>query len=383
MPMVSVAQGTVRDRVTTVKKAEAEKQRETQTLGSKEAFAAEKSKDYEDHELQTLTAKGPKAFKATIPLDDPLYTEMNHRVTAGGGFRYFLMSLTDEEGTSRNEAWPMAFFGGLRWKILPKFSFVAEGLFLKGPGNSAFSELFTSEARAQAAYFIADQLPYNSYVMGGLYRPMFGYDDANHFNLRNRLLWSGNGQRRLFKGVGVGAAPNVPSFNFHYLDPFGNDNLVSQHKGFVGNLGLNFVRYGLSGLLSYWQTSRPGANNVTIDERFLSVSGGASFWKVALNSEFIYLDRSDSTGDKDSGFLISAYPRFRVWREMYLTGSYHYANLAPSLEEGASGEFTAGIRLFTVSGIELESYYFSRVTKATGRPDTKDTGLMTQIHAFF
>ncbi len=55
------------------------------------------------------------------------------------------------------------------------FSLVVEAQFLNQPSNTGWDAAFFTNNRDQirSAYVISDNLPYNSYAMYGLYRPMF------------------------------------------------------------------------------------------------------------------------------------------------------------------------------------------------------------------
>ncbi len=75
----------------------------------------------------------------------------------------------------------MSFDMGVRYRpVREKLSFVFESRFLNIPGNSDLDQTFTTSSRVRSAYFIADDLMYNSWVMAGLYRPMFGNYTADH-----------------------------------------------------------------------------------------------------------------------------------------------------------------------------------------------------------
>ena len=68
--------------------------------------------------------------------------------------------------------------------IVPKnISLVFEHRYLNSPYTTEWNAIFRSGV-TRSAYAMYDTLPYNTYVMGGLYRPMFGNYNSNHRALR-------------------------------------------------------------------------------------------------------------------------------------------------------------------------------------------------------
>ena len=325
-----------------------------------------------------ITAESDEQFLFHVPKIDPYYLEREIDVMGGGDIR--LLNISIDRGTGEREGftWAMSADLGLRWRpVRENVALVLESRFLNGPQNSEIDDLF-SEARVRSGYLLIDDLMYNSHFMAGVYRPMFGHYNADHEGLLPAL--SGLNQRAVFKGIGFGTAPNVPYLTLHYLDP-GLSRTVNQDKGFVANLGARFVSYGLSGQLSYWQTTND-ASGVELERKMISISGGASHKRFTALFEYLIVEKEFAVGSIDRGAAYWAELKYRIWRQTYAQLNYGASNVARTLKEGSGTELIVGAKAFILNGIELDLLLINR-KDIVGTTEVSSSLIQTQLHLFF
>ena len=92
--------------------------------------------------------------------------------------------------------------------------------------------------------------------------------------------------------------------------------------------------------------------------------------------------RDTDTVRRDTGTVISVEPRYRVWKESYVKGSWEYLNTAPSLRLGTSTQVGIGVGSFVASGVELEIMYKDLKATELG-VDSRETNVWSQLHFFF
>lgn len=324
-------------------------------------------------------ASSETEFLTQIPEDDPYRLERNTSVYGGGDLRLMQYSLDQEGATERqNFFWFMAADLGLRWRPVKEYvSLVFESRFLNAPQNSSFDDVF-SESQVRSGYLIIDDLAYNSYFMGGLYRPMFGHYNVDHTSLVPTM--TGFTQRSVYRGIGFGTAPNVPFLNVNYIFP-GTNTAVDRDKGLVITLGGRFVSYGLSAQLSYWATTND-ATGEELKKNMYSLNLGSSLGRLTSNFEFVVISREFSPGSKDLGAVLWLENRLRLWRENYLVGYYGKSNVSRSLKEGSGQEIMIGTKSFLLSGTEIEILYIKR-NDVAGTVESNSTAIQTQLHLFF
>ncbi len=334
-------------------------------------------------------------FMARIPAEDPLRKQKDDPILAGADLRYFYLSRqkvvtvpgTDAVTTKSQKMFPMAADIGVQIKPLPKFSFVTEARFANPPDRSSWDQLYTSQPLIRSAYLMIDDLPYNTYLMSGIYRPMFGHFDVDHNSLASTL--TGLGYASTWKTSSVGTAPNVPFFNFHSISPMANPT-ANQDSGFVANVGVRFVTLGASATVSYWDTkaNNPTNGNFAGSRNMTSYAFGGMIKGWIANLDILKIKKStvDAT---DEGQSFSWENKYRLWRENYFEANYAWANTAKTLEPGSASEYSFGFRSFLISGMEIEALMISRsnVTKSrtTGATtaETLDTLLQGQFHFYF
>ncbi len=312
--------------------------------------------------------------------DDPYFQTKESTINAGIDLRHLSYDQqSDNEFIETDET----YYGGMAADIavdvtatrLP-IHFVMEQRALNNPKEGDFDEWFGTASLTRSAYILADQLPYNTYLMYGLYTPLFGLVNPDHTALRNQVV--GINQRSRFKGWGVGGSPNVPFFNLSYLEPQQN-TAFSQDEGIVANLGARFVTLGLSFALSYWDTEDK-LNNT--QRTMQSVDVGSFIDPLVLNFEVVEIERENlSSIDKVSLFQFQ--PKLRFWRENYITGSYTSLTSESDLSEGETTEWSVGLRSFLLSSTNLEFMYVNRDEEDETGNKVNTTRAQFQMHFFY
>lgn len=327
-------------------------------------------------------APSREAWLDRVPEGDPYREERDMPFTASGDFRYVYFHDYGEVTSSRQKDYGflMGVDFGARARPTPKYSqFVFEGRTLNQPRNNGLEQGFTTESRIRSAYLLVDDLPYNSYVMYGLYRPMFGLNNPDHTSLSQTI--TGFTTRSLYKTFSIGTAPNVPFMNFNYV--FRQANLSQdQSEGWVLNFGGRFVTMGASILFSIWNTDTY-SNNQPLSRKMYSLSGGLTYWRIIWNFEANQIRREFSPGSADSGFVFTNIFMGRLWRELYLTLSYARANVATTLKEGFSKQAMFGFRGFFLPGTDVETLYVYTSSELHGSATSIERLLRMQFHLYF
>lgn len=332
-----------------------------------------------------------------IPQNDPYRETRKEPVIAGANFRYIYLNQDGDSlrnggpiaDRSKSINWPMALDLGVRVRPTKRFlSFVYETrAFNFDTNNSNIEGLFAAGNQTRSAYALIDDLPYNTYVQYGLYRPLFGHYNPDHNSLFSNI--TGLGYDAVYKAFGIGTAPNVPFGMINFIQPR-NDGVGNQEKGYVLTGGLRFVTMGASVQASYWDTEEDSGSTV-IDKEMLNLNGGLVLGKTILNLDWTNITRKTSNGDKDSGDIISFEAKYRFWREMYAVLNYQLSNVAPrtDLSEGDGEQLFLGAKMFLFSGMELETLWFKKDwtvednTVNNGFPNRSADGFQVQAHLYF
>tara|TARA_B100000749_G_scaffold122825_1_gene93780 strand:+ start:21463 stop:22845 length:1383 start_codon:yes stop_codon:yes gene_type:complete len=327
-------------------------------------------------------AKSKREFLSRVPYNDPYRLERDFDTTVGGDFRWVFGSLSGDvpDTVITDYSFGMAADLGVRIRpVREKISAVVEARFSNGPLNTEPEDLFTSDAFVRSAYIIADDLWYNTYIMGGIYLPMFGNYTPDHTRLAADI--SGINQNSTHKGVGIGTAPNVPFANINYISStLNNQSEFAQDEGVVINVGARAVTLSLSGLLSYWNT-KDSFNDT--EKEMIAASGGFMYKDIIGTGEVINFNITD--GSKNKGFVGTIELKYRVWRENYLMLNYAESNTTRARAEGQATESMLGVKSFLYPGSELELLYISRFEKReSGTGSTNNTQLIQlQAHLYF
>ena len=332
-----------------------------------------------NHEYFDSTEISNETYKSIIPVGDPYQLERMFYVSGGADFRYFIMDRIDGPVTSGKsfKAFPMAADLYLRFRPIREYiSLVTEARFLNGPNNSQLEKFFTSESQVRSAYLLSDNLPYNSYVMAGLYRPLFGYYTPNHTSLASTI--SGLGIRSVFLAASVGSSPNVPFVNLHLIGPTaGGANI----HGFAANVGGRFVTLGASLMFSYWRTTTQTAGMDLVRSMY-SATGGLQLGPTTANVELLHVSQEFAPGSRNAGDVFTVDTQTRLWRENYFLFNWARSNVARSLLKGSGTEWMIGLKSYLIAGTDFELLLIDRKdTVLNIESSTKD--VQFQIHLFY
>ncbi len=352
---------------------------ETNTIGVDEKYWDRSEKHY----AKTARTKFQDLYR--IPKGDPLREERIMPVIAGGDFRFFYIqndgdSIANEDDPRATLFWPMAFDIGVRVRPIRKnLQLVFEHRWINSLGES-IDYLYTTGNYGRSAYALVDELPYNTYVMYGLFRPMFGNYQPDHKSLAQTI--SGlSYNNSSFKGLSIGSAPNVPFGNLTLIMPNENAGVISaaRSEGIVANLGLRFVTLGASATLSYWSTENVDSN---LKKEMYSLTGGIQWKKLTSNIEFLRVSQEFAPGARDAGNVYTLENKYRFWRENYAVFNFAISNVARTLKQGSATEIMLGVRSFWLSGIESELLYITR-DEEVGGTDISDNSIQFQGHFYF
>ncbi len=351
------------------------------TTAEVEADPADYDK-YADHNW-TILAKDEKEFLSTIPSSDPYRIERSQSIFAGGDLRYFTIQQQDfdGQGNTRTYSWLMSVDLGVRVKPVRHLSLVLENRLLSPPTNNHLIKALTNESRVRSAYALIDDLPCNSFLMYGVYKPLFGLVNPDHYSLSQTL--AGMTVRSAYYGFSAGTAPNIPFLNVNLLlaNPSAS---YDQSKGFVVSLGGRWVSYGANIMVSYWNTSAPVlAGGPDLAKRMLSVSYGATLGPLIYNGEVLRVTKEFAVGAEDGGTVTTHQLKCRVWREIYAEAQYANANVTATLAAGSSSEFMFGFRGYLLPGTEMQALYITRKNQPDGSVENTDNAIQLQGHIFF
>ncbi len=343
------------------------------------------------------TAKSDDEFITFMTRHDPYFIEKRGTTQTNAEIRYLFLTNSGDQspgnslvGFAENSGQGfMAFDLGLRYKPLldKNFSLVFEHRYLNSPYNQEYNAIFV-RGLTRSAYAIYDGLSYNTYVMGGIFRPMFGQQSANHRALREVLAFgqfggAGSSQVR-YEGVSIGSSPNVPFFNLTYLKDSGLNALNGGTDGFVANVGLRFVTLGASMTASYWSSTSPDQSGELTKDMF-ALAIGANYKRLTGNFEFLGFDEEFSPGASNSGGVMTGELKYRIFKESYLTFSYASANTSRNQRQGDSSDLSIGYRMFALSGLELDLSYWMHTNNDESElePITDWNSVQAQIHLYF
>ncbi len=367
------------------------------------------TKEYDDAGMWMVS---DKVMARVIPKGDPYWLERNRVATTNAEFRYFYLNqkVAGQQQLSASGIMSMDF--GVRFRPLKeKVSIIYEARVLNSPTSEGYDNfLFPQNMITRSAYVLVDDLAYNSFAQIGWFRPMLGYHTANHSSLRECLVFgltkldgrsagnvtcstAGAAQVR-YQAISVGSAPNVPYFNAAIILPGqytaesltssgGNSTVVADRsKGFVLNTGLRFVSYGLSAGLSAWSFTREDGSG-DWSESFISFNLGGAVSRIILNAETLYFGESHTVvPGRNSGLINTVEAKARIWRESYLTFGLSNSNTALNRSAGRSRELSFGVKMFPISGVEIEAFMTALSEDYNG--SINDTNrFVGQVHMFF
>ncbi|MCB0357293.1 MAG: hypothetical protein KDD40_09815, partial [Bdellovibrionales bacterium] len=313
----------------------------------------------------------------------------------GLDFRYMGRQPIDSD--NKSSFWPMALDVGLQIKPFVKkvdnFSLVVETRYLNSPTNKDLDYATTNSVFNRSTYILIDDMFYNTFMMYGIYKPMFEHYTPDHTTLAQSILYDNRGYSVQHKAFSIGLAPNVPFANFHFIQPMTNSSL-NQDEGFIVNLGARWVTLGASLIYSYRSVKgneKLQNTDTALERKAHSLSGGIMYKNLILNAELLNIAKEFTPGKENSGSITTIEARYKLWREIYIESIFEFANVSAGfsaesqMNPGDASQATVGFRFFPVAGIDLSVQY--RKTTDTPKDKTKDKfdeaeGLI-QAHLYF
>jgi hypothetical protein len=344
-----------------------------------------------------------ESWAEQLPEDDPYRLMGVTKTEAGADIRWQVASLKYDDGnpdTEDAQMWAnflMSADFGVRFRPLYRhLSFVYESRLKGQPQTPEHPEQQRYEdhlliGQTRSLYAMVDDLPFNTFVMGGYYRPLFGNFVPDHYALAQEMTSTAmtgvsKNYDLLFSAVSVGTAPNVPYANVHLIQKrLGDDD--DQTKGFAANLGLRFVTLGASVNYSYWRTSDDREDGPKTGVEMHSIGAAARYRRVIASFEAVSLARDVDTDEFRQGGVMTLDTQTQLWREIYFTFNFAKANTDSLLMPGSASEMKTGFRSFLYPGMDLMVQYEVR-NEATENQDTdevKDTkrnGYTAQLHLY-
>lgn len=332
----------------------------------------------------------PRKYMYRIPNNDPLRQIHDQWFQSGIDMRYFFLNTSGSKEvngakTTNDPKKYNAFMGldiGVEFSPVKSLHVVFEHRYGNPPTNNHWDELYNGSNKVKSAYLLVDDLPYNSWIQSGLYRPLFGHSNPDHQSLFNQI--TGLTQFVTFNTTSLGTAPNVPFFNYHMIKPkTGINDEPGMAKGNVFNLGGRFVSYGLSLMLSKWNTKAQISSQRTTRD-MLAFDIGASLGKYIGNLNLTRVELEIENQSKDKGSIITLENKYRLWRENYGVFNYSYSGITRALKEGNANQMGIGFKTFWLSGIETELLMNSlkEITIPT-QTTIQDNNIQLQAHFFF
>ena len=335
---------------------------------TKDIYPDEKKYDrYADPYYDKLPAvKNRRDFIYNLPYEDPYREFMRSKVDGGADIRFAALKRDYGDSDAKKlKLFTMTGDFSLRWRPVHRnYHLVYESRFMGGPRGVPLDESLNTEI-TRSLYFMADNLPYNIFVMGGYYKPLFGNYVADHYALGQMMLGSvlngGPSYRLQYKAISVGTAPNVPYANFHLIgkNMASADGSGDKTTGLAANLGLRFVSYGGSVNYSFWATTNKTDpdNPIKIIMHSFSFLGAVANKRLILGLEATSFEKDNPKVDFRRGGVVTFESKYRFWRENYLTADYAFANTHVDLTEGATTQTKVGFKSFIFPGWEYSLYY--------------------------
>jgi hypothetical protein len=378
--------------------------------------------DFTDKDFQHLiTAQSRPEFMARLTEDDPYRLERDRQVTGGGNFRYLFQKTTLErsgigEDFDDSSLFARALDLGIRYRPAGEnLQLVFEHRYLQEPvtpenedathveHQSSIEKVFYEDSQVRSAYVLMNNLPWNTHLMYGLYRPLFGHDNPDHTTLLNNIRYGdnrnttgnafdehhANSSRSVHKAFTFGFNPSPVSVNVHWIQPTDkryDSNPFSQEQGFAANVGVHTRSFGgLYVLGSWWATEGPRENdNENLKNSMYSLTTGFGIGKALVNIDYTAVDREFEPGGSDAGSVSTVEAKYRVFREMYGVVNYSSANVARNLKKGSATELSYGLKSFLYPGTEFEVLMINREDRNEDNDATTSTTILqAQAHLFF
>ncbi len=330
---------------------------------------------------EKLTVQNDEEFMERATREDPLRKERRRWISWGGDIRYLYFDFSKGAPFTKNTIDYISVVDlGVRIKPIHRhFSLVFENRFIElDPVHDRVARLFNSGdgSVVRSAYALIDDLPFNSYLMGGLYFPLFGHYTPDRSSLAQSL--SGFTLRSAYKAVSVGTAPNVPFFNFHLIGPQEGDGR-DPARGFAYNAGGRFVTFGAYLMFSEWRTK--GAISQRRKDLY-SWTGGMSHKRLTANFELLKIRRQLTTGFSKSR-VYTLETKTRLWRQNYFVLNFAQSNTSVTSAPGDAREYSTGFKSYLFPGLQLETLVSDLTSHTAGIGKTEEKRFQTQVHFFY
>lgn len=349
------------------------------------------------------TVKTLREFEYYIPDIDPYREMMRNKIDAGMDLRWQINQETlttkveggDSQKTEIDHSFPMAvdFNFGYR-PLYRKLRFVYEARAVKSPAVDKKSEKFADALSRRSLYMMVDEIPYNLYVMGGFYRPLFGYYTPDHTLLAQKmqayaLTGTPSAYNLQYEAYSFGGSPNVPYANIHLINRQIGPSLNNKMHGFAANLGGRFVTLSANINYSYWMSSEE--KEVEGEKQKLaiemhSIYASAMFGKFILTLDLASFAKDDPATDFRQGGVYTVDTYYKVWRENYLNVQFSLANVAPDLRPGSGSQIRIGAKSYIMNGLQFSLHYEIEDTTLEIEDEPKVTasksGILSQIHLY-
>ena len=352
---------------------------------SEQEFVNEILYDRYHDRLHQLSAKSRKEFEYTIPQEDPYRLMGRRKLDGGADFRFLaLKNLKGEDTTLRPFLMEMSY--GLRYRPMRNYHLVYESRFFGQPVGQRV-DLIPGTEKTRSLYGMVDDLPWNSFVMYGYYRPLFGRYTADHTNLAQEMIGvattgSATTYANVYRAITAGTAPNVPYANLHYIMKRISPTLNEKENGFAGNFGARFVSYGAHIGYSFWATKDETDQANPIQVEMHSIEASAAYLEYVFGLELLSIARDDPLNDFREGGVYTLHGKYRFWRENYATLEYATANTAKDLTPGSGTQIKIGSRHFVIPGLNLGVQYTSESNKSEIASEDR-TYFSILIHSYF
>ncbi len=350
------------------------------------------------------TASSEVEWLSTVTKNDP-YRVMNREKLDGGmdiRFQYFNASGTIEndgeqvQDFSNGDFFPMVADLALRYRPLnTRYHLVVEQRFIGFPGRK--NRDFVSGTSTRSMYALVDDLPYNTFVMGGIYKPLIGNNNADHTllseEIKTAVLQSNGGNKSYglgYEAITIGGAPNVPFANLHILGRQYNSGSVSNEEqwGIGMNLGFRAIKFSLSGKYSFFMINGTQENLSENTETAMLhvINGGAMLGRYIANLEMTYFTKIFN-GEAISGLSVNSEHYIKVWREMYATANINWANTTADLYQGNATQLRVGVKTFLYPGVHFLAGFNVDVSERTSDQTplsmvTKANSIIAQLHFY-
>ncbi len=352
---------------------------------NQEEFANETLYDRYHDRLHQINAKSRKDLEYNIPQTDPYRLMSQRKIDGGADVRFFAYkNLKGEDTALRPFLMEMSY--GIRYRPLRNYHLVYESRFLGQPIGQRV-DLIPGSETTRSLYGMIDDLPWNSFVMYGYYRPLFGRYTPDHTRLAQEMIGvattgSTATYANVYRSLSVGTAPNVPYANLHYLMKRVSPTLNEKESGFAGNFGARFVSFGAHLGYSFWATKDETDPSNPIQVEMHAIEANAKFLDYIFGLELLSIARDDPLQDFREGGAYTLHGKYRFWRENYATLEYARANTAKDLRPGSGTQIKLGSRHFVIPGLDLGINYTNESNKAADATiDQSYFALM--VHSYF